>query len=144
MQPNKFTINTNYATLKNDAKGIISINIPDSFSINAGSDVMSAEIELGERSAGMHFVFTSTKYPDTGLISSQITVPCKSTYQSRNGLVTRDNILNCYVYRSGVRTIRMEISPNIPGDIASTSMTITDARQTITCHINTLINPFEA
>lgn len=145
MRPNDFIINTNYATLKNDAKGKISITIPDSFTVNVNTAPLSATLNLGERSAGMHFVFTSTKYPNLGLVSSQILIPCKSTYTSSvDGRVTRDNLLNCYVYRSSANTVKMEIAPNIPGDITSSEMTITGAAQTVTCNISTLINPFEA
>ncbi len=144
MHPNDFMINTEYATLKNDAQGKLVITIPNSFVVNVNSANLVATANIGERSAGMHFVFTSSKYPDTGLVSSQILIPCKSTYQSTSGQITLSNYLNCYVFRSSANTVRMEISPNIPGDIVGSSMTITEAGQTITCSISTLISPFEA
>lgn len=145
MFPNDFIINTNFATLKNDAKGDISIVIPESFTVDIGSVPLSQEINLGTLSAGMHTTFTSSKYPNVGLVASQVSVPCQITYQSASGgQVTRLSSLNCYIYRSGVGTVRMEISPSIPGDIASSAATIAGAGQIVTCHVLTMINPFEA
>lgn len=144
MKPNDFLINTNYATLKNDAKATVSISLPASFMVNLGGEPIYRTVSVGEKSAGMHFVFTSSKYSNIGLIASQVLIPCTITYQSTSGQETIDNLLNCYVYRSAPSEVRMEISPNIPGDISGNSIIVTNAEQTISCHISTLINPFEA
>lgn len=145
MRPNDYIINTKYATLKNDAKGTLSITIPASFQVNVNSAPLSTTANIGQKSAGMYFSFSSSKYPGVALIASQIVIPCTSTYTSTSGQqVTLDNDLNCYVYRSAPGQVCMEISPSIPGDIASSTMTITDAAQTVSCKVSTILSPFEA
>lgn len=131
--PSKFILNTDYATLKNDAKGKASITIPDLVNIAAGGDnvVYRATVDIGaSKSAGYRFYVTSSKY-NYALCSPVFDVACK-----QDGY---DSSFACHIYRQGGSFVLEAVF--MASDYFSTQYT--GMSQTLTLQIQSFIDPFD-
>lgn len=131
--PSRFIINSDYATLKNDAKGSVSVTIPNLVNTLAGGDnvVYRATLQIGaSKSAGYRFYITSSKY-GYAICSPAFDVPCKQSGY--------DTSFSCYIYRQGDSFVLEVVFISNP-DI---SLSYTDCGQTLTLHIQSFIDPFD-
>lgn len=64
-KPQQFILDSDYASLKNDSRGRITLNIPAGAVIpaNGGSVTWSSELEIGTRNATMRTQMESSLYP---------------------------------------------------------------------------------
>lgn len=132
--PSRFILNTDYATLKNDAEGIATLVIPDVVNIPAGSDdsVYRTTLQIGASSeAGYRFYVTSSKY-NYAIATPSFNVLCKESGY--------DSSFSCQVYRQGNSFIFEAVFAGSPYYTSQ----YTDAGQTLTLHIQSFISPFDA
>lgn len=134
MKPSRFIMNTDYATLKNDAEGTAQLTLPNLVNIPAGSGnvVYSATIQIGaSSSAGIRSYVTSSKY-NYALCSPSFFIACK---QDGN-----DSSCSCDISRVDANKIQIRVT-FAAADGASTQYT--GMQQTLTIHAKTFINPFD-
>ena len=131
--PSKFIINTDYATLKNDASGTAVITIPDTVNTPVGSDtIYRATLQIGASDgAGYRFYITSSKY-NYAITSPAFAVACKESGY--------DSYFYCQVYRQGKSFVFEAV---FMGDDWGTYH-YTNSGQTLTLHIQSFISPFDA
>ena len=131
--PSRYIINSDYATLKNDASGSISVIIPNSVNTTTGGDniVYRSTIKIGaSQSAGYRFYITSSKY-GYAIATPAFDVSCKESGY--------DSGFSCHVYRQGDSFVLEAIFMSS----AYTSFFYTDCGQTLTLHIQSFIDPFD-
>ena len=145
MKPSRYILNSDYATLKNDEEISLSIDLPDSFVLPAGGTRMfSATATGGQKSAGMRWSISSSKYPNVNLVSPTFTIPCKVSLYFEGQHMEWEDILTGWIYRSGPRTIKMDIIPNYSYVVQVAGATISECGQRITAKVQTVLSPFEA
>lgn len=134
MKPAKFIINTDYATIKNDANGSVSLTLPNSLSLatNAPSAVYRATLAIGANlSAGWRAIVQSSAYSHA-VVGTSFSIACK-----QDGY---DATLIGNVYRqNGVFVLEVRIPSN---PFAPT--TWTDMGQTLTLTLQSIIDPFNS
>lgn len=136
-KPERFQLTTDFATLKNDAKGQVDLIIPTGVAWAAGAtQVFEAFIDLGTQNAAMRVQMRSTRYGDNWCqgtsLQSQVTF-------NVNGSVYDDYIV-ANVERVSATRIRLYcLIPNF----SPYTMTIVGGGQTITASINTFLSPFQ-
>ena len=126
-------LNTDYATLKNDASGTAVLTIPSNVNIPAGSDdiVYRATLQIGASpDAGYRFYVTSSKY-NYAIASPAFDVACKESGY--------DSGFNCQIYRQGNSFIFEAVFAGSPYWTSQ----YTDCGQTLTLHIQSFISPFD-
>lgn len=130
MKPSRFKINTDYATLKNDASGSLSVVIPDSITLSANSPnrVYRATGQFGKSSAGWATIWKSDKY-DYALCGASVQLAGK-----QDGY---DAFVIANVSREGANYV-LEVT--IPSS-AWGSTTYTGLGQTLTAEIHSFIDP---
>ena len=149
MKPSRFILNSLYATLTNDANGVLNLTIPPSFTLPAGSTTppLSATLNIGKTSAGMRMTLTSSKYPGVALAGSIWLVDCTATYTSfvSGSQETADSSLYVWAYRSAPSQVKLVVMPNVPA-VANPNypITITNAAQTLSLNVSTFLSPFES
>ena len=141
-KPSRFIINSDYATLKNDDEGELSITLPDSFTVTTTPQTFRATATIGEKSAGMRWRVASSKYPGVNLLTPNFRIPCKVTITYQGQSTTIDSYMYGSIYRSGPRIVEMIIIPNYSAGVDS--FRVFDIAQTITAKLQTFITPFEA
>ena len=132
--PSKFILNTDYATLKNDAEGVATLVIPDIVNIPAGSDdsIYRTTLQIGASSdAGYRFYVTSSKY-NYAIATPSFNVLCKESGY--------DSSFSCQVYRQGNSFVFEAVFASSPYWTSQ----YTDAGQTLTLHIQSFISPFDS
>lgn len=134
MKPAKFIINTDYATIKNDADGTASVTLPNSLTLsaNAPSAVYRATVGIGANpSAGWRCYVTSDQY-GFAVCGTSFSIYCKQDgYDAQ--------ILGNIFRENGAFVLEVQI-PSAP--FAST--TWTDMGQTLTLHLQAIIDPFNS
>lgn len=131
--PSRFIINSDYATLKNDAKGKISLTIPNLVNTTTGGDniVYRSTLQIGaSKSAGYRFYITSSKY------SYAIATPAFDVLCKESGY---DSSFSCHIYRQGDSFVLEAIFAASP----YMSFSYTDCGQTLTLYIQSFIDPFD-
>ena len=145
MKPSRYILNSDYATLKNDAEVSLSIDLPNSFTITPGTPrTFSATATGGQKSAGMRWSVSSSKYPNVNLVSSTFTIPCKCSLVYQGEQMEWDDVMTGFIYRSGPRTVRMDIIPNYSYLVQIAGATISNCGQRVTAKLQTFLSPFEA
>lgn len=145
MKPSRYILNSDYATLKNDEEVTLSIDIPNSFTITPGRAVtFSATATGGQKSAGMRWSISSSKYPNVNLVSPTFTIPCKCSVNFQGEHMEWTDTMTGFLYRSGPRTIKMDIIPNYSYVVQVAGATISECGQRITAKVQTFLSPFEA
>lgn len=132
--PSRFIINTDYATLKNDASGKAVLTVPSLVNTTAGgADVIyRTRLQIGaSQAAGYRFYVTSSKY-NYALTTPCFILDCKlDGYESGfTGLVYRDG-------DSFVLEVIFSAEDNY-------TRQYTDCGQTLTLHIQSFIDPFDS
>ncbi|MFV0485352.1 MAG: hypothetical protein ACK5MU_03985 [Candidatus Saccharimonadales bacterium] len=141
MKPSRFNINTDYATTINDDSGALTLTIPATFVIPAGSTIspFEATAAVGQKSASMRFNISSSKYPGKSVITPNFNIPATYTF---NGQTTEDFLIG-YIYRPATGQVRIHVEPNYSISYQD-GATVTNVGQTITLKINTFLSPFES
>ena len=132
--PSRFILNTDYATLKNDAEGVATLVIPDIVNIPAGSDdsIYRTTLQIGaSKDAGYRFYVTSSKY-NYAIATPSFNVLCKESGY--------DSSFSCQVYRQGNSFVFEAVFASSP----YWTIQYTDAGQTLTLHIQSFISPFDS
>lgn len=132
MRPSRFILNSDYATLKNDAEGVVQLTVPGLVNIPAGGAnvVYKATLQIGSPSAGLRSYVTSSKY-SYALSSPSFFLACKqdgydssaSVDISRNGLLIELRVTFAAAYGQATQ--------------------YTDMGQTLTLHAETFVDPFQ-
>lgn len=132
-KPSRFIINTDFATLKNDAEGQISLTIPSTVNVTPSANVVyKAELKIGASAgAGFRCYITSSKYNYAIMSSSFMLAATQDGYESA---------VPCDVSRKNADTF--EIRATFNGTDGATTR-YTNVGQTLTLHIQTFINPFD-
>lgn len=130
-KPSRFILNTDYATLKNDATDTLSVTLPSSITLAQGSAnrVIRAEKVFGSPSSGWSVIWESTKYA-YALCGASIQIACK-----QDGY---DAFVMGNLFREGNKFV-LEVT--IPSS-SWASTTYTQLGQTITAKVQALIDPF--
>ena len=149
MKPSRFIMNSNYATSQNDATGSFTVTIPSSWVIpRAGIRAIDSYYSIGQKSSGMRTVISSSKYPGVNLVSTSIIVPCTGTYysNSQQATITINSFIYVYTYRWSPDRLILRAIAKTPDrtEWRTGDYTITNAAQTITCHVSTFLSPFES
>ena len=132
--PSRFIINTDYATLKNDATGTAILTVPSSANTTiGGADIVyRSKIQIGaSQSAGYRFYVTSSKY------NYAITTPFFYMDCTLNGY---DSQFPGCVYREGNSFVLEVTFPANDYDVNN----YTNSGQTLTLHIQSFIDPFDS
>lgn len=131
--PSRFIINSDYATLKNDASGTAVLTIPNLVNTTQGGSnvVYRAKIEIGaSKSAAYRFYVTSSKY-SYALVSPAFDVLCQESGY--------DSSFSCHVYRdNGAFVLEAVFQASDWMAFSYTGM-----GQTLTLHIQSFIDPFD-
>lgn len=132
--PSRFIINTDFATLKNDASGKAILQIPDAVNIAAGGDnvVYRTKLQIGaSQSSGYRFYVTSSKY-GYAICTTSFEVACKESGY--------DSSFSCLVYREGDSFVFEAVF----AASAYTAYHYTNSGQTLTLYIQSFIDPFDS
>lgn len=144
-KPENFILNSDYATVKNDATGTMTLNIPSGTTIPASSGssygLVNFEtfLDIGETDAGIRGYISTTKF-------SGIYAPFGGSYNVR--VLTRYNTTGTPVFDLYFTVILERVSPTRLrlycqiGNSFSFSLTIMDS-QTITFDLATFLSPLQ-
>ena len=141
MRISRFIMNSDYATLKNDAEGELTITLPDTVNVVLGNtEVYHAEIDLGAKpSAAWRVMAYSTKYYNGfGYPSSSFSVPARK-YTPNYGF--ENSFAAVEVYRVGGK-FRVDVRFYGPDSSEGAYATYTGMEQTLTFRIQSFIDPF--
>ncbi|MDR1032715.1 MAG: hypothetical protein LBL84_01735 [Candidatus Nomurabacteria bacterium] len=131
-KPGRFILNTDYASLANDAATMLSITIPTGVSIPYDQivELASQTVQLGSTNAPIRVALSSSS--NTGVIT-----PCRSITVFVTTNLSSFDPVGVVVQRIGGNQVRL---------VAVSSMgparTITGGSQTITARISTFLSPF--
>ena len=148
MMPSRFIMNTDFATFKNDAEGIGTLTVPNSIVMlpNQGDKVITTEIDIGaSASAAYRSYIESSKYPNHVSMSSTVSLPCTETMGQYGSF---SSSLPVTIYRKNskfiveLRAPEYYLDPSEPG--APANITYSNMGQTLTIHIQSFIDPFQA
>lgn len=135
-KPNDFILNSDYATLKNDANGNVTVTLPASFSISGGGiAIYRNTIALGSRGSSFRaYIYSpSTTYNFVGEYYVNTLLNAGIVSGS-----TVDVDIFVYVYRSSPTEVGLTVK--IPNAYGST-MTLPSMGQSFTSHIATFLPP---
>lgn len=134
MKPSRFILNSDYATLKNDAEGTVQISLPDLVNVPSGGPnvVYKATIQIGASpSAGVRSYVTSSKY-NYAIVAPSFFIACQ-----QDGY---DSVCSCDISRVDGNKIEIRVTfPSAAGEATQ----YTGMQQTLTLHAKTFINPFD-
>lgn len=136
-KPERFQLTTDFATLKNDAQGQVSLALPNGASWGAGATgTFEAFLDIGSINAPMRVQMKSDRYGDNWCpgtsLQSQVTF-------NVGGSVYDDYVV---INLERVSPTRVRLYCLIP-NFSPFTMTIVGATQTITASINTFLSPFQ-
>lgn len=138
-KPESFILNSDYATLANDATNTVTLTTSTGILITPGTQHdFQSEITLGQKNAPIRALMNTSAEPS-------VYVPCESMVVTLTVLYAIDGNTYNYttianVYRISSTTIRLEVSVSNP---FSFNITINGGVQTITADISTFLSPFE-
>ena len=136
-KPEAFISSSDYATLKNDNSGTVTLFIPTGDSVPIGGrKTYENFIDIGQKNAGLRVQNATDLYgsqfsPGTTLI----------TYTTVTIDVFTGVLQTLYVNLERTSPTRLRVYVNIDNN-TGLSMTITGPTQTITFDINTFLSPF--
>lgn len=138
MTPEDYILNSEYATLKNDTSGTLSVTLPNTLAIAAGGVATFTDtITLGVAGSSVRSRIMSTK--DNNWLSMNSVLP----YIYQSGATVSGTSQGYYVYVSANRVSPTEIRllVTIPNNYGA-NMTISGLAQTITARVTTFLPPF--
>lgn len=141
MRISRFILNSDYATLKNDAEGELSITLPDTVRVVSGNtSIYHAEIDLGAKpSAAWRVMAYSTKYNNLfGYPSSSFSIPAD---KSTPNYGPEKSFGAVEVYRVGGK-FRVDVRFYGPDSSEGSYAEYTNIAQTLTFRIQSFIDPF--
>jgi hypothetical protein len=135
-KPEQFILNSDYATLKNDARNTIQITIPGSMVISASSTYSNSTIiTLGTIGAAIRSRINSNKDPSLDMLGSSVSYSRTGT--SGGGPALYD-VLAC-VTRESSTTVRLTVLIRNP---YGATLTLAAGSEIITADINTFLSPY--
>ena len=147
MMPSRFILNTDYATFKNDAEGTGTLTVPNSIVMlpNQGDTIITTTIDIGaSASAAYRTYIESSKYSHV-MMSSTVSLPCT---ESMPGYGSWDSTIPVTIYRSNKKFVVELRAPEYAPDPAEpnppANVTYSGMGQTLTIHIQSFIDPFQA
>ena len=135
-KPQRFILTTDYATLKNDATGTISVTLPSSASIGAAStSSWTTALTIGESGSSFRARITSSAGGGSFVGNSVV-------YISTSGASLSGSSIGFDLYIAVHRTSSTELSLTafIPNPYGST-LTINNLSRTITASVATFLPP---
>lgn len=136
-RPSLFNINSDFATLKNDNKGAVSITLPGSILIPAsGIYAQSASIAIGVRGSSFRSRISSTKRPEQFVTNTVI-------YSYSTGAIVSGSPSNYDIFVTVTRAdpSNLTLSVTIPNGY-NAPMSVSGLAQTITANVATFLPPF--
>jgi len=129
---NNFIFHSDFATLKNDDKNIITLALPNSISIPAGGTyTQSVPLTIGQQASQIRSLLSTTR---DGLFYPVPAIQMAFDYGASMAGVTG----TAYVSRQGNQVFLNVMIPNP----YSSAVTLSGVAQTITAKIVTYLNPF--
>lgn len=136
MRMSRFILNSDYATLKNDSEGTVTLVIPSRQDISANQPnvVYKSSVDVGAKpSAAYRCYVTSSKY-NYAVTSSNFYV-----YAKQDGYA---NVIPVDIFRENSKFTIQVTFPSFFSEHSSDKTTWTDMGQTLTLHIQSFIDPF--
>lgn len=140
MSTNNFILSSDYATLKNDDKGSISLYLGQSPVMSYGEEyVYESTIELGSTNASIRCQIRSDAAPTVIYASPQMQVTLQATTSTTPATVA-DYPTTAYIERTSATTVKLKCF--VSGGAVGLTQQITGKYQTITADIVTFLSPF--
>jgi hypothetical protein len=137
-KPKNFNVTTDYATLKNDAKGTMNLVINTGVVIPpGGSYTYETFLDLGTRNAGMRVQMKSSRYGDNWTVGTSMQTKIIDDIAPYGSF---DDYFVANVQRVSPTRLRLYL---IVVNFSPVNMTIVGGGQTITAEINTFLSPFQ-
>lgn len=135
-KPSRFILNTDYATLKNDATGSGSVVVPGSTNVAGNSSVSySTDITIGAQGAFTRGRIRSSKEGSRWIVANAIgyirtgtTLGSPATYD-----------IFAFLWRPDATTLRLQVHIQNP---YSSTLTTASGDETIDFYVNTFLPPF--
>ena len=138
-KPNNFILNSDYATLKNDNKGTISLYLGSSTVMNYNDKyTYQTSITVGTVNAAIRCQMYSSLAPSTIYSSPQMQITLQATTSGGGG--TGPYPATIYVERVSATTVKLIC--NVYGIAPGLTQQITGGFQTVTADIVTFLSPF--
>ena len=135
-KPNSFILNTDYASLKNDATGSGSVVIPASVNIgNAASVSYSTDLTIGAKGAFTRARIRSSKEGNRWIIANAVSYIRIGTVSSSAAVYE----VFAFVWRPNPTTLRLQVHIQNP---YSATLTTASGAETIDYYVNTFLPPF--
>lgn len=136
-KPSDFILTTDYATLKNDNKGSVSITLPSAILIPAaGIYSQSASIPIGVRGSSFRSRISSTKRTEQFVTNTVV-----YSYSSGATVIGSPTNYDIFVTVTRANPTSLTLSVTIPNGFAD-PMSVTGLAQTITANVATFLPPF--
>lgn len=133
---NRFIINTDYATIKNDAEGTLSVTVPGSTVIASGGQYTNTtSLTIGEGVSTIRSQGNSTRDASTWIAANQLALP-------RTGVVSgasQPYTLAAAISRTSTTTIELFVGIYNP---YGANLTTQAGDETITFDVTTFLPPF--
>ena len=137
-KPSNFTLSSDYATLKNDATGTLSVTLPSGVVIPAATVYTQTDtISIGTPGASYRSRVNSTKRTQW-LISKSIIYSYSSGATIPPSVSVNYDIFVSIVKQSSTQVVLRVSIPNAYTD----PMTVSGLAQTVTAHVATFLPPF--
>ena len=136
-KPESFILNTDYATLKNDDNGTVTVTFPGSATVSAGGvRSFTAEIKIGGKGASTRSRVASSKDGNRYFASSAVSF-------TRNGTIPGPFTVPYTLSASMSRTIAdtVTVSAFVLNPYSS-ELTCASGDETFTFKVNTFVPPF--
>lgn len=141
-KPRNFILHTGYATLKNDDKGSVSVNITTTGVLPYGSyQIFENFIDIGTVNAQIRTQMYRSGDPTNILATNILTVPVQVTVYYE-GAPVYVSTLNLPTVVDRISPTRMRIRALFYSYGHGVSMQITGGAQTVTADIVTFLSPF--
>lgn len=141
-KPRNFILHTGYATLKNDNKGSVSVNITTTGVLPFGSyQIFENFIDIGTVNAQIRTQMYRSGDPTNILATNILTVPVQVTVYYE-GTPVDVFTLNLPTVVDRISPTRMRIRASFYSYGQGVSMQITGGAQTVTADIVTFLTPF--
>ena len=141
-KPSNFIQTSDYASLKNDNKGTISLYLGTSPNLNFNQEyVYESFLDIGTVNASIRNQIYTDAFPNDIWNSPQIGISLEATIY--NGLTPiAVSPLNTTAYIERVSPTRVRLVAVIYGIAAGYTTKVTGKFQTVTCNVVTFLSPF--
>jgi hypothetical protein len=139
-KPESFILNSDYATLKNDATGTMSLSITTGDVIAVGgSKTFETFLDIGTRNASIRAQMSSNRYVSNYCVGTSLQTQIQMQYDIPGSPMIFDDYFVANVER--VSPTRLRLYLTIPNPNTFT-LTVIGGAQVITADINTFLSPF--